>query len=310
MLSKSKQKFIRQLSMKKHRDAEGCFLAEGPKVVGELLQAFPCRLLCATADYLDTLSATYGVRPQKGERTTLWDRNSCRIDYGKLSADHEKLSADYGKGVGGRTCGPAACEVVEVTQAELAAASQLTTPQQVLAVLDKQRLAPLPCGDTADGTSLTLALDGVQDPGNLGTILRVADWFGIRRVVCSPDTADAYAPKVVQATMGALARVDVSYTCLPEWLAAQPSDTPIYGTFLNGTDIYAQPLTRHGIIVMGNEGKGISQAVANLINRRLLIPSFPAGQPTSESLNVATATAIVCSEFRRRCATAAPPCHS
>ena len=144
------------------------------------------------------------------------------------------------------------------------------------------------------------ALDGVQDPGNLGTIVRIADWWGIDHVVCSHDTADVFAPKVVQATMGAIARVKVSYVDLPQWLESLPNKVAVCGTFLDGDNIYAAPLPHSGILVMGNEGKGISADVEALVNRRLLIPSFPAHRPTSESLNVAIATAVAVAEFRRQ----------
>jgi TrmH family RNA methyltransferase len=148
-------------------------------------------------------------------------------------------------------------------------------------------------------TELTLALDGVQDPGNWGTIIRIADWFGINRIVCSEETADAWNPKVVQATMGSIARVDISYTDLPAWIDQQPEGTPVYGTLLDGDDIYAQELSEGGVIIMGNEGKGLTEKVRRRVTRRLLIPSYRKDD-TAESLNVAIATAITCSEFRRR----------
>lgn len=247
MLSKNKQKFIRQLALKKHRDASECFVAEGPKVVEELMGVFPCPLILATAEYLES---------------------------------HKVKAA----------------EIIEVSERELTATSNLKTPQQVMAVFQKKSQTECP----APHDALILALDGVQDPGNMGTILRLADWFGIRHVVCSPNTADAFSPKVVQATMGALARVQVTYADLPQWLDALPEDCPVYGTLLNGSDIYAAHLTARGVIVMGNEGNGISPDVEQRLTHRLLIPSYPPGTPTGESLNVATATAIVCAEFRRR----------
>ena len=148
-------------------------------------------------------------------------------------------------------------------------------------------------------SQLSLALDGIQDPGNLGTIIRIADWFGIETIYCSEDTADAFSPKVVQATMGSLAHVHIIYTDLLRLFETLPPSYPVYGTLLDGDDIYQQPLTSHGIIVMGTEGNGISEAVRQKVNRRLLIPSFNAGD-RAESLNVAIATAITCSEFRRR----------
>jgi len=144
-----------------------------------------------------------------------------------------------------------------------------------------------------------LALDGIQDPGNLGTIIRIADWFGIPDIICSHDTVEVYNPKVVQATMGALSRVRVHSLDLSECMK-QVEELPVYGTFLDGVNIYKQPLTSYGLIVMGNEGNGITPAVEQYISQRLFIPNFPQGKPTSESLNVAVATAIVCGEFRRR----------
>ena len=147
---------------------------------------------------------------------------------------------------------------------------------------------------------LSLALDNIQDPGNLGTIVRLADWFGIEHIICSNGTVDIYNPKAIQATMGAISRVKVHYTDLPSFLSKQ-KETPIYGTFLNGNDMYQEELTPDGIIVMGNEGNGISEQTATCINRRLYIPNYPKGRATSESLNVAMATGIICSEFRRRC---------
>ena len=139
----------------------------------------------------------------------------------------------------------------------------------------------------------------MQDPGNLGTIIRIADWFGISTIVCSEDTVDAWNPKVVQATMGSIARVNIIYTDLPAFLDTLPADFPVYGTFLDGDNIYTQELTPEGLIIMGNEGNGITDAVRAKVNRRLLIPDFHQGE-TADSLNVAIATAITCSEFRRR----------
>ena len=147
---------------------------------------------------------------------------------------------------------------------------------------------------------LIIVLDGVQDPGNLGTIIRVADWFGIEHIVCSNDTADVYNPKTVQATMGSIARVQVRYTDLSEFFESLPASTPIYGTVLDGQNIYREPLTTHGVIVMGNEGNGISDKIRKKINRQLTIPRFAEDHESAQSLNVAIATAITCSEFKRR----------
>ena len=160
-------------------------------------------------------------------------------------------------------------------------------------------IPPSPTPQPPSPDTLTLALDGVQDPGNLGTIIRLADWFGIGTIVCSEETADAWNPKVVQATMGSIARVDIVYTDLAGMLDKLPEGTPVYGTLLDGNNIYGQELTRGGIIIMGNEGNGLTEKVRRRVNRRLLIPSYRTDD-TAESLNVAIATAIVCAEFRRR----------
>ncbi len=198
-----------------------------------------------------------------------------------------------------------ACEVIEVTPDELAKASLQKSPQQVLALFElpdylySADSTPL---IAAPRQSLCLALDGVQDPGNLGTIIRLADWFGIEQIFCSPTTADAFSPKCVQATMGALARIKLHYTSLPALIETMP-DVPIYATLLDGENLYEQPLTAHGLIIMGNEGNGISEEVRRLVNRKLFIPNYPPTRQTSESLNVAIATAIVCAEFRRQVGT-------
>lgn len=169
-------------------------------------------------------------------------------------------------------------------------------PQGVLGVFRKKEPAIASQQELAN--QLVLALDDIQDPGNMGTIIRLADWFGIKNILCSELTADAYGPKVVQASMGALARVNIHYLNLAEFLSAL-SGTHIYGTFLEGNNIYSEKLSKNGIIVMGNEGNGISSKIEKLVTNKLLIPNFPPSAPTSESLNVAIATAIVCSEFRR-----------
>jgi TrmH family RNA methyltransferase len=177
----------------------------------------------------------------------------------------------------------------EVSDEELRRVSFLQHPQRVLALFF------IPTESVPSVSSLSLALDDVQDPGNLGTIIRIADWFGIDTIYCSENTADAWSPKVVQATMGSIARVNIIYTDLQELISK--AQVPVYGTLLDGQDIYTQELSKEGIIVMGNEGNGISAPIRKLINRRLLIPQFHEGP---ESLNVAIATAITCSEFRRR----------
>lgn len=185
-------------------------------------------------------------------------------------------------------------QVLVADESEIAQMSSLRTPQGSIAVLKQRDCAPCP----TDEAHLIVALDGVQDPGNLGTIIRTCDWFGVHRLVCSKDTADCYNPKVVQATMGALARVRVEYVDLPAWLRQQ--HVPVYGTLLDGLNLYDQaaiPARQEGIIVMGNEGKGISEDVRPLITHPLFIPRTE--PDTVESLNVAIATAVTLAEFRR-----------
>lgn len=183
-----------------------------------------------------------------------------------------------------------------ISEKDMERISQLKTANSVLAVVElpKSRLSAV-----RPDKNLVLALDRVQNPGNLGTIIRLADWFGISDIVCSEDTADCFNPKVVQATMGAILRVRVHYTNLAEWLKNQ-HNTKIYGTFLEGENIYSAQLDKSGVIVMGNEGQGISSEVAATVSHKLLIPPYPADRCGSESLNVAVATAVICSEFRRR----------
>ena len=185
--------------------------------------------------------------------------------------------------------------------------SGLRTPQGTIGIFWKRPEDTfLPSTD-----GLVLALDGIQDPGNLGTIIRTCDWFGVHDILCSRDTADCYNPKVVQATMGALARVRVHYVDLVNEISAfrfQLSNLRIYGTLLDGKDLYETlssesllPTSKGGlrIIVMGNEGNGISAPVRKLITHAIRIPSYPKDAETSESLNVSIATAIVLAEFRR-----------
>ena len=191
-------------------------------------------------------------------------------------------------------------EVETVAPRDMERLSQLKTPSNSLALVEipHYRLK------TADlRGQLTLALDEVQNPGNVGTIIRLADWFGIRDILCSEGTADCFNPKVVQATMGAILRVRVHYTPLAPLLAeAAAGGIPVYGTFLEGENIYAGELSPTGIVVMGNEGRGVTEAVARSVTRKLFIPPWPADRRGSESLNVAMATGIVCAEFRRQTA--------
>ena len=255
-ISKNQIKFIRQLEQKKFRRREGLFVAEGTKVVGDLLAHYQPHSLFATQEWLAQHSS------------------------------HLTLLTSH---------------LYPVTDDELRRLSFLRHPQQVLA------LFPIPLPPNISLTShpspltseLSLALDGIQDPANLATIIRIADWFGIHDIYCSEDTVDAWNPKVVQATMGSIARVDIIYISLSDLIDSLPTDFPVYGTLLDGENIYTHPLTPYGLIVMGNEGNGISPEIRQRVNHRLLIPSYRQDD-TAESLNVAIATAITCSEFRRR----------
>jgi len=252
MISKNKAKYIRSLKQKKYRDSEGVFVAEGPKVVGDLLPLMKADMVVAVKPWLESNA---GILALSG------------------------------------------VEIIEVSDEELLSISFLQHPQKVMGVFRK---------NVEDGykgrisQSLSLALDGVQDPGNLGTIVRVADWFGIETILCSHDTADVYNPKVVQATMGSIAHVNVVYCDLEKEIDRLPDGFPIYGTLLDGDNLYSQELTTKGLIVMGNEGNGISPKIRERVNKRLYIPNFPCGRAAAESLNVAVATAVVCAEFRRR----------
>lgn len=250
MLSKTKLKYIHSLELKKYRNESKVFVAEGNKLVSDLLPAFECELLIAKPSWM----ATQGTIP--------------------------------------------ATELLVADDDDIRKASFLKNPQDVLAVF-KQPVWMLESCNPA--TQLTLALDGIQDPGNLGTIIRLADWFGIEHIICSPDTADVFSPKTVQATMGALAHVQVHYTDLEKYLKGQVEKSiPLYGTFLDGENIYTKTLSNTGIIIMGNEGNGIHTCLENMISEKLYIPNYPEERETSESLNVAIATAVVCAEFRRR----------
>lgn len=245
-MTRSEIRFIRSLADKQARTAAGLFVAEGSKLIGEIL---------ASGWEVESL---YSTRDSFGGRAVM------------------------------------------VSPAEMERISMLKTPNDSLATV---RIPVFKTPRTADASRLALALDGVRNPGNMGTIIRLADWFGIEDVYCSEDSADCFNPKVVQATMGAILRVRVHYLDLEALLAlSAAASTPVYGTVLDGENIYSAPLTAGGIIVMGNEGKGISPACAAHLTHRLLIPPYPASRHGSESLNVAMAAAVVCAEFRRRAA--------
>jgi len=249
MLTKNTVKRITSLHITKYRYQYDTFIAEGPKLVDEILYSnLNIVELYHTKDW-------YHPRMEKVNVSTL------------------------------------------VTSDEMRSISALTTPSHVLAVIE------IPKYDIADidpQNQLIIALDTIQDPGNLGTIIRLADWFGIDSILCSTDTVDIFSPKVVQASMGAITRVKVFYCHLASELAKTKGDAPIYGTFMEGENIYTTNLNSTGIIIMGNEGKGISPEIEKLVTQKIHIPTFAKDRSIVESLNVAMATAIVCSEFRRR----------
>jgi TrmH family RNA methyltransferase len=252
VLSKNKIKLIRSLDLKKNRLATGLFIAEGKKLVFDLLQSE----FSISEIFCSKLIAPELINFRKNLKIEVIDKE------------------------------------------ELSRISFLKTTPEIVAVLN----IPESAIDWVEiKENLTLVLDAVQDPGNLGTIVRLADWFGIHNIVCSEDCADLYNPKVIQSTMGAFARVKVHYTSLTEFMnQAKELNIPIYGTFMEGENLYKCDLTANGLIVMGNEGKGISDESAMFISRRINIPSYPPGIVTSESLNVAIATSVICAEFRRR----------
>lgn len=245
-LSKNKIKYIQSLKDKKNRTEHKTFVAEGAKLIIDLLSVCKCQFLAATPEFLKA---------------------------------NTQIKAE---------------EIVEASEDELKKATFLKTPPQAIAVFYQfDNILP----DIQN--ELSLILDGIQNPGNLGTIVRIADWFGFEHIYCSSDTADIYNPKTVQATMGALARVRVYYLDLTD-LLSNHKDLPVYGTFLNGYNIYQEKLATKGFIIMGNEGNGIRPELEKIVSHRISIPNYPTERETVESLNVAVSTAIICSEFRRR----------
>jgi TrmH family RNA methyltransferase len=262
MLSKPRLTLLRSLRQKKFRSEHGLFVAEGEKLVGELLNSdFVVTTLYATKEWL------------------------------KKNA---KLLRKAG-------------ESIEVSEEDLERISSLVTPQEVLAV------AMIPNYELNDEFILknySLLLDGIRDPGNLGTIIRIADWFGIKNIICSPDCAEVWNPKVVQASMGSLLRVQVHESDPETFFKRMKKSSSenkiqfpwIYGTFMKGDSVYATTFEKSGIIVIGNEANGIRPETEKWITKKITIPSFAQSgnqEAGPESLNAAIATAIVCSEIRR-----------
>lgn len=243
--------------MKKFREESGQFIAEGHKLVFDLIHS----------KY--QISAIYAVPD--------WIRSNSR--------ELEGIEIP----------------VLETSPTEMNRISALSTPSQVLAVvkMEAHQLANSPTHQLT--SSLSLALDDIRDPGNMGTIIRISDWFGISAIFCSPSCVDLYNPKVVQASMGSIARVKVFYTDLEALLQDVTGKIPIYGTLLRGENLYEQNLTDHGIILIGNESRGISSGLIPLISDRIFIPAYGnIDSGKAESLNASMAAAIICSEFRRQ----------
>jgi len=248
MLSKASTKYIQSLQHKKFRDQEGLFVAEGPKLVKELLegQIFKCQALYALPGWLE--------------------------------AEARLLGRQH----------PLTPELVK--DFELDKISALSKPNQVLAVFEKK----ISIANPVLQNKLTLLLDDIQDPGNLGTIIRIADWFGIENVVCSLHTADMYNSKVVQSTMASLQRVNLIYTDVPAWLAKN-NTIRIFAATLHGESLNAVTGLKEGIIVIGNEAAGVSDAVLKLAHEKITIPRFG----KAESLNAAVAAGLILYEARR-----------
>ena len=243
MLGKSKIKYIQSLGQKKNREKEGLFIAEGPKIVKELLVGENVKItaLFALKEWIENNKQITGITP-----------------------------------------------ITEITEAELEKISQLKTPNKVVAIIQQFEEA----GEFSAKNKITLVLDDIQDPGNLGTIIRIADWFGVEQIVCSNDSADVYNSKVVQSTMGSIARVKIIYTNLQKWLSGQ-KDISIYATTLEGQAIGATGKIKEGIIVFGNESKGISPEVLDYCTYMITIPK----KGKAESLNAGVAAGIVLSHL-------------
>ncbi len=262
-LTKAEISRLRSLQEKKHRAALGLFVVEGAKVVGELLAAdFPFVEIYATEEWADI------------------------ADVGGVPSPRE-LTATQPPSRGVRVPRP---QITRITPAEMARISHYPTPSPVLAV---GKIARAPLAPGALDRGLTLALDGIQDPGNVGTLLRIADWFAFDRVLLSPDCADSFSQKVINASMGSFARVPAHTAPLADALA--DAKAPLLGCDLTGDDVHTLPPLRDAVVVLGSEGRGISPAVATRLTRRITIPKFG----HAESLNAAVAAAIVCDNLRR-----------
>lgn len=252
MISRQKIEFIRSLAHKKDRDKAGCFVAEGEKLVFDLLKT--------SLELLEMFCTSDGI--------SIFESTTKSIS------------------------------IIQLSHKEMERISAFKNPSSILALF---RIPEIEKITDNSFLGINIVLDGIQDPGNLGTIIRMADWFGISNVFCSLECADLYNPKCVQSTMGALARVQVHYVDLIElFKMAAVHHVPVYGTFMEGENLYTTELSFQALVLMGSEGKGISDKLIPLLTKKISIPAYPAESRQLESLNVAVSASIVCAEFRRR----------
>ena len=253
-ISKNKIKQYKSLKLKKFRDQYKLFIAEGQKIVSDLIKYHAKNIECVIADETWIME-----NPEISENIDTYNARSN----------------------------------------EFKTISNLTTVTNVMAIV-KIPKHTLDINHLSD--QLVIALDEIQDPGNLGTILRIANWFGVKHIICSETTVDCYNPKVVQASMGTLMNVRIYYCNLPEVLTEikNKNIAPVYGTSLDGENIYSQKLPQHAVLLFGNESKGLSPLIKNIITHKLIIPYISDDLPVTDSLNVSVAAAICCSEFRRK----------
>ncbi len=283
MTLRSVTKLVQNLEKKKFREKYNLFKVEGEKMVAELLR---------TELKIDTLVATEGWCERMEQSDNAGEASRPGVGLGQGVASEGRSGSGFS---GGALQG---VEVVRVTEAEMKKLSDFQSPPEVLALVEIPSVK-IPSPEELEG-ELVLLLNGIQDPGNLGTIRRLADRFGVKHIICDRDCANIYGPKCVQASMGAIFRVSLAYTELLPWLSeAKGRGITIFGTFLHGESIYKSSLPEKGIIVMGNEGHGISAELESLVDVRLTIPSFAESGRGSESLNVGVATGIILSEFKR-----------
>ncbi len=256
MITREQIKYIRSLQQKKFREEYSCYVAEGLKII--------CEVISNQSSDIEFLVCTPKIKNQL-----------------KIGFRNQEM------------------KIIEVSEKEFSRISNQKTPQEALAVLRMRKHLNLP--DKIE-KGLILALDRIQDPGNLGTLLRIADWFGVKDLICSDDSVDLYNPKVIQASMGAFLRVNVHYGNLGNLLTGLKENQgyTIYGTTLDGNNIYNEEFSSKSILILGNESSGLSESVKAITDRQVMIPNYGTGNEKTESLNVSVAAAVICSEICRR----------